>query len=420
MSKGNNWRLRDYVADVRKNPVSVLKLFFCLLSPLLLISTPTSAEASASQLDPVSLSFPTPQLGYVLSLKDCAAKTCASLQVTRDAGTLWGIVPVPNQLNKALQLAAWGTYPTQYQTLTVHFADATNGWIYGTVPVPVSPTTDNPNGVGRLWSTHDGGKVWSEVHLGPFARDGAVLQMATHGKWTYLFGASFQTGRAYLLSSLSNMDQWTNRSKARVEVPAGGTQLEGAFTFAGSSGWFVAGNDRGFTGSARLLGKGSWGAWSGPSIGGGSSSFTPILAVTSRVLVVNGEDAGFVTPPATSVPPGWNSGAPWLFISKNSGATFEPLRKLSNTYEGNYSTMPGLSAAPVPGTILLSSNSDDHLVKSTNWGRTWRTVLDHPVSQIIFTGRTDGFALVEEGSSQMAHSVVRTVDEGNHWEKVSI
>lgn len=252
------------------------------------------------------------------------------------------------------------------------------------------------------------------------ARGGDVIQMATHDRWTYLFGASFQTGRAYLLSSRSNVDHWTNKSKAQVGVPAGGTQLEGAFTFAGSSGWFVAGNDRGFTASARLSSDGSWDAWSGPSIGGGSSSFTPIDAVTSQVLIVNGEDAGFVTPPASSVPSGWNSEASWLFISKNAGATFEPLRRLSKTYEGNYTTLPGLSATPVPGTILLTSNSDYHLVKSTNWGRTWRVVLDRPVSQIVFTNRTNGFALVDDGSNQMAFSVFRTVDVGNHWERLGI
>jgi hypothetical protein len=385
---------------------------------LFLILAPAPAGASSSQMDSISLSFPTSELGYVLSLHDCALETCATLQSTRDAGAEWNVVPVPNELDKALQLATWGTYLAQYETLTVHFADAANGWIYGTVPVPVTSTSDNPNGVGRLWSTHDGGKKWSQVHLGPMARGGDVIQMATHGEWTYLFGASFQTGRAYLLSARSNGDQWMNRSKARVEVPAGGTQLEGAFTFAGSSGWFVGGNDRGFTASARLLPIGSWGAWNGLSIGKGSSSFTPIDAVTSRVLLVNGESAGFGYPPATSVPPDWNSGASWLFISYNAGASFKPLRRLSNTC--SCSTMPGSSATPLPGTIFLTSNSGDHLVRSRNWGRTWRVVLDRPVSQVLFTNRSVGFALVQESANQMSVSLFQTLDAGDHWKKVNM
>lgn len=384
-----------------------------LLLSLLLISLPTSADASSAQMDSISLSFPTSQIGYVLSLHECASKTCAALRSTHDAGAEWSDVPVPSQLNQSLTLATWGTFPTGYQALSVHFADATNGWIYGTVPA----TPASGNWVSRLWSTHDGGKVWTQVHLGPTTLGGEVIQMATHGNWTYLFGASFETGRAYLLSTHSDADQWRNRSKARVEVPAGGTQLEGAFTFAGSSGWFVGGNDRGFTASARLLPNGSWGAWNGPLVGRGSSSFTPIEAATSRILLLNGESAGFGYPPATSVPPGWNSGASWLFISYNAGASFKPLRRSSNAC--SCSTMPGSSATPVPGTIFLTSNSGDHLVRSTNWGRTWRVVLDHPVSQFVFTNRTTGLALVREGTSLATYSLFRTIDAGGHWKKVN-
>jgi hypothetical protein len=400
---------------VSKNRAFVLRLFLCLLPSVLLVPTAPSAGASSPESDAISLSFPTPQLGYVLSLHECASHTCATLRVTRDAGTEWSGVSLPRQLTQALQLAPWSTYPTPYQPLSVHFADAVDGWIYGIVPTPDLPA----NLVGRLWSTHDGGHVWSQVHLGPMTRGGTVFQMATHGDWTYLFGASFQTGRAYLLSAHSSEGQWTNESTARVEVPAGGTQLEGAFTFAGSSGWFVAGNDRGLTASARLLPNGSWGAWNGPSIGKGSASFSPIDAATSRVLLVNGESAGFGYPPTDSVPPGWNKGASWLFISYNAGATFKPLRRLSNTYQGGYSTLPGSSAAPVPGTIFLTSNSDSHLVRTTNWGRSWHVVLNRPVSQIHFTSRTTGFALVQTGSRQSAFSLFRTVDAGSHWKPVS-
>jgi hypothetical protein len=397
---------------------SIARLFLCALPPLLLVATTNSAGATAAQTDSISLSFPTPQLGYVLSLHDCASHTCATLRLTRDGGSAWSAVSLPRQLGQNLQRAPWSTYPSSYQTLTVHFADEANGWIYGTFPVASNTAVSGI--MGRIWSTHDGGKEWTKVHLGSMSRGGEVYQMATHGTWTYLFGASFYTGQAYLLSSPSNEDRWTNRSKrARVEVPAGGTQLEGAFTFAGSTGWFVAGNDRGFTASARLIGAGSWGAWNGPLVGKGSSSFTPILAVTSRVLVVNAEDAGFVTPPASSVPPGWNSEASWLFISKNSGASFAPLRRLSKSFQGNYSTSPGLSATPAPGTILLTSNSDSHLLRTTNWGRTWQVVLDRPVSQVVFTTRATGFALVRVGTSQTAYSVFQTVDAGGQWKQVS-
>ena len=169
--------------------------------------TPTLAVASSVQLDPISISFPSPQLGFVLSLYDCAAKTCANLRSTNDAASSWIVVPTPNQLNKNLNLASWGTYGNSYETLTVHFADAKNGWIYGTVPAPTTQFTSNPNWVSRLWSTHDGGKTWQQIRLGPLSITGGVVQMATLGAWTYLFGGSNTTGLTYILATQSNMEQ---------------------------------------------------------------------------------------------------------------------------------------------------------------------------------------------------------------------
>jgi hypothetical protein len=318
-------------------------------------------------------------------------------------------------------LVSLSTYNNSYENLNVHFADAKDGWIYGTVPAPVTPNTESPNWVDRLWSTHDGGESWTQIRLNPLSLTGGVIQMATHGKWTYLFGASDQTSQSFLLGTHSNEDEWTSKSSAPMEMPAGGTELEGAFTFLGSSGWFVAGNDRGFTASARLLSNGSWSAWSGPSLGV-DSSFTPIVAATRRVLFAEGESAGFVYPPASSVPPDWNNGATWLFISYDAGTTFKPFRKLSSSSRGSYySTVPGLPVSLVPGTILLQriSGSGSHLMRTTNWGKTWRVVLDHSVAQMLFTSRTTGFAIVDDGSSQAPLALFRTIDAGNNWIRVS-
>jgi hypothetical protein len=396
--------------------------FSSLLLALVLLPFSRLADATALQLNPVSLSFPTPQSGYVLTLYDCATKTCAEMRSTGDAGSSWGTVPIPRQLEQGLGLAAWGTYGATYATLSVHFADASNGWIYGTVPAPVTPTTASPNWVNRLWSTHDGGQTWRPIRLGPLSLSGGVVQMASHGDVTYLFGTSPQNDRASLLSTRSRSDHWKVDSNSFTGIPAGGTQLEGAFTFAGTNGWFVAGNDRGFTASERLLDNGSWGAWNGFSLDRFDPSFTPLGAVGNRVLLAEGESAGYVYPPASTVPRGWNNGATWLFISYNAGKTFEPLRQLSNSYHGSYSTVPGLPAVPGPGTILLQKSSrsnSNRLVRSSNWGRSWRVVLDHPVTQVLFTSRTTGFAIVQHGSSPTTFSLYRTNDSGTDWFIVS-
>jgi hypothetical protein len=325
-------------------------------------------------------------------------------------------------LNRSLKLFSWGNVNTSYITLNVHFADSKDGWIYGTVPVTPTPVTSNPNWVNRLWSTHNGGGTWQQERLGPLSIGGGVIQITTHGAWTYVFGQSLSSGEDHILATRSSTDQWTKKSREAIEGPAGGTQLQGQFSFVGSNGWFVAGNDRGFTAGARLSASGSWNAWNGPSFEHYGSSYSTIGAVTKRVLLAEGESDEVVYPPASLVPAGWNNGASWLFISYDAGKTFKPFRKLSRSYQVSYSfTVPGLPAVPEPGTILLqrTSNESYRLVRSTNWGRTWKVVFDGPLSQILFTSHTTGFAIAGK-SNQTTHSVYRTNDAGSHWSEVSL
>lgn len=397
-------------------------LFVGLLVVLSLMPASISAGASSSRLNPISITFPTSESGYVFSLYNCEAKTCAALRRTENAGSSWIVVPIPRQLEHGLHLVSWGTYDLAQPTLAVHFADAKDGWIYGAVPAPNPATTANPNWVSRLWSTHNGGETWTQVRLDPLSLTGGVVTMASHGPWTYLFGISFQSDRAYILGTRSATDQWARKSTAPMELPAGGTQLQGAFTFAGSSGWFVAGNDRGFTASARLSSNGNWRAWSGPSFEKIGASFTPIVAVTSRVLVGEGASAGFVYPPTSTVPAGWNKGASWLFVSYDAGAIFKPLTQLSSSYRGGYSTVPGLPASPEPGMIFLqrATNSSYQLVESLNWGRTWRVVLDYFILQVAFPSRSTGFAIVQERTGPATFSLFRSTDAGSKWNRVSL
>ncbi len=397
-------------------------LFASLLVALSLLSAPSVTRATSLKLDPIALSFTSPQRGFVLSLYDCAGNTCADLRGTNDAGSSWTVVPLPRQLVQSLRLASWGTYANAYATLNVHFADAKNGWIYGTLPGPVTPATPSTNWQSRLWSTHDAGNPWRKISRGPLARAGGGVQMATHEGRTYLFASSDQSGRARLLATRSGEDHWLSASGATMWTPAGGSPLEAAFTFAGTNGWFVAGNDRGFTTSARLMGDGSWVSWKGPSIERLGASFTPINAVTKRVLLVAAQSAGFVYPPASTVPRGWNQGSSWLFISYDAGATFKPLRELSSSYRGSYATVPGSPAVPVPGTILLERaiSSGYELVRSANWGRTWSVARHGALAQIIFTGRVTGFAVTQFSTSAAGSALLRTDDAGIHWSHVNL
>ena len=381
-----------------------------------LVLTPGSAGATAPATDPVAMSFPSSHIGYVLSLHDCGSYTCAALRSIRNDGAVWNTVGVPHELDAGLKLASWGTYGTGL-TLNIHFADARDGWIYGTVPGPARPRV---NWQSRLWSTHDGGGTWQQVRLGPLSIGSGVIQMATHGAWTYLFGGSDQTGLARILATASTTDHWMGRSTTPMEMPAGGTNLEGFFTFAGSKGWFVSGNDRGFDSSLRLSSSGSWRASRTPSPALLGASFAPIVAVTDRVLFAQCQSAEIVTPPTSSVPVGWNNGASWLFISYDAGATFKPLRQLTRSYQVGYDAVSGLPATLVPGTIFLEqyTNSAHRLVRSSNWGRTWKVVLNHAMLQLQFFSRSSGFAIANENTSQTSQlntELFRTTDAGKQW-----
>jgi hypothetical protein len=376
-------------------------------------------------MNPIAISFPSPHVGYVLSLYDCAADTCAALRSTSNAGATWGVVAVPPQLNADLKLASWGTYGTNYATLNIHFADARDGWMYGSVPAPVTLSTSNPNWVNRLWFTHDAGKTWQQAGLGALGLSAGVFQMATHGAWTYLFGGSYQTSHARILGSRSTTDHWTGKSTTPMWMPAGGTPLEGSFTFAGSKGWFVSGNDRGFNPSLQLSSDGSWRAWSSPLPAKLDASFAPVVAVTSKILVTVCTYAGFVTFPPSAVPAGWNKLASWLFISYDAGATFKPIRRLTSSVQDGYYAVAGLPATPALGTILVEqyTNYGNRLVRSSNWGRSWRIVINHNVFQVEFVNRLSAFAIANQSAgqtSQLNTALLHTNDAGSNWSVVHL
>jgi hypothetical protein len=396
-----------------------------MLLPATLLLTPGGAGAATNPMNPIAISFPLLHLGYVLSLSDCAANTCAELRSTSNGGVTWSAVTVPTQMTAGLKLASWSTYGSNFPTLNIHFADSRDGWIYGTVPASVTSNTSNPNWQSRLWSTHDGARTWQQVGLGPLGLSAGVFQMATHGVWTYLFGGSYQTGRPRILGTRSTTDHWANKLAAPMWMPAGGTQLEGSFTFAGSKGWFVSGNNRGFNPSLQLSSDGSWRTWKTPLPAELGASYAPVVAVTDKILVTVCTYAGFAGLPASAVPAGWNKLASWLFISYDAGATFKPVRRLTSSVQDGYYAVPGLPATPALGIIILGqyTNYGNRLVRSSNWGRSWRIVINHAVLQVEFVNRSLGFAIADENTSQTSQlnsSLLRTNDGGSHWTVVHL
>ena len=385
-----------------------------------------SASTGSPARHPESISFPTSSLVLALSIRDCKNQTCVGLQRSDDSGATWTSLPVPVDLARFMRMDSWAAYPTYFASgsLTVHFADARDGWIYGVTPAPVTSTTTNPNFAAQLWSTHDGGASWKKISLSSLGIDYGVVQMATHDAVTYLYGASFTTGHARILSTLSVEDRWTSATRSSLRLPAGGTQLQGSFTFSGNRGWFVGGNDRGIISLERLTPTGTWTKWQVRTLALGEG-FAPVTAESSNDLIVVTSESGWIIPAPKIAPSGWDHGATWLFVSTNAGKTFRAIHEVANSSRVIFPFENGLPAVTKPGTILLEREQGTNattfqLVASTNSGRSWHVVIGQRVLQVAVAATSVGYAIVTNNSDPRLSGLHKTTDGGLQWSNVAL
>jgi photosystem II stability/assembly factor-like uncharacterized protein len=88
---------------------------------------------------PLSVTFVSPETGWVLGSATCSAPPCTSVLRTRDGGRTWKGLPAP--------VASTTTGDGSVSTHDVRFADLLNGFAFG----------------NALFSTHDGGAHWKQV-----------------------------------------------------------------------------------------------------------------------------------------------------------------------------------------------------------------------------------------------------------------
>jgi hypothetical protein len=129
-----------------------------------------------------SASFVAADDGFLLGLVACPAGTCLALRHTVDGAETWTAVPAPP--TTAADTVGGGVPG-------LHFADATNGWVFGT----------------SLWATHDGAQTWHEVTMG-----GSVVAMASGAGVAYALvepcASAPCTGPGELYSTPVGRDSW--------------------------------------------------------------------------------------------------------------------------------------------------------------------------------------------------------------------
>jgi len=385
------------------------------------VSTATSSTSSEvkNSFNPISVDFSSLMRGWALGTTSCRVSTvCLSLSKSTNAGRSWSVSPLPQSLLRLADRRVLGSSAILYgttngydiQSLNVHFANADDGWIYGSLPVPTKVNGQQSAMFKPVfWSTHDGGLVWKLQPQSWFYSQGPVLDLEATSSAVYLMAFN-KSLNVTVESSPVGQDSWHVSDSKGLLTPAGGGLLSGAIVLSGSHGWLVEGNDRGTTGSAQLNNSGRWVPWTPPCQSVGDSLAVP-AASTSSHIIVECVMGGFASPLSSAAPRGAALGSTWLYTSDNAGRTFTAGPELGrgNVYFGS------VLASPKPTTILITRNISPHqeLLASFDGGRHWTVVYFGHVSFVHFVSSTEGVALVQP--SKGLNKLIMTFDGGYNW-----
>jgi hypothetical protein len=369
---------------------------------------------------PLSLTFLSAERGWALGTAPCApGGACLVLLETSDFGARWTPVHLPSALVDGIERDARGSQSTlaSLADLQVRFANATDGWVYGTLEVPdaeVGSSDVTPEPV--LFSTHDGGLRWVRQRLAWVNRFvGAIYDVEAAGGSVFM-AALNRSYRVTVERSPLDVDQWHIANTVALFSPAGGAIPSGSIVLKGSSGWLVEGNDRGTSGSARLDRRGSWVRWTPPCARVGSSFSVP-AASTPLDLVAACTMGGFAMGLSKSAPPGATLGSTWLYFSLNAGATFTagPELRFAKPF-----AFGGVLGAPRPDVVLIDRyvGAAEDLAVSIDRGLSWHVAYRGQVLSVEFPTPTAGVGLVRS-ASERSTSMIESTDDGQHWTHVS-
>ena len=395
---------------------------------------PRRAQASSVGLGgfrPVSVTFVSLRQGWALGTVPCKATgACLALATTRDAGRTWSGGHLPVRLVAAadrpvtnglpagsagyirLPAVLYGSYG-----LSVRFANTADGWIWGGLPASAGTVR------AELWSTHNGGTTWRQLSVlpGSLAQyDASVLDLEAAGGSAYLMAPNNHDGVTIESTPISS-DAWHVDKAPTMYQPAGGSQLEGALVLQDGAGWALAGNDRGVSGSAKLVSpkSGTWAPWAGPCSKVGGSFVVP-AAPTPSDLVTACQMGGFASSLSKFAPAGAKLGSWWLYLSGDGGRTWTAGPQLGTEPY----VFGGLISSPRPGAVLLThgfvgGNPPAQLRASFDGGRTWATAYKGEFFYLGFTSPRQGVGILQTSASSKAMTeMVMTFDGGRHWSPV--
>jgi hypothetical protein len=397
--------------------VASLVVLATATSPFVGGSLHAGATSKVAPFEPVSVSFSSPEQGWVLGTLACAhQRRCLTMLETVNAGQSWFEAQLPAPLVKVIN-----KHDNDTSGLNVRFANPKDGWVYGDEPATFHQGTQSYSGFKTvLWATHDGGTLWKRQTLPGMSTQGSVYDLENSHTMVYVLAPHGSDG-AEVESSPVGENTWQRANGVALNGPAGGAQPSGAMVLEGSTGWLIFGNDRGATGSAQLTTHDTWVAWRSPCAAVGHGYAVPAAANAHDLVAVCGM-GGFAYPMPKTAPRGAAIGSSWLYFSTNGGASFKVGAEI-RPVKGNVSfgQFPGVLASPQSGVVILSryvGNADD-LVASYDKGVHWTVVYSGRVSYLDFLDASEGVGLVQPANDAQPMSMIMTFDGGRHWKSIN-
>jgi hypothetical protein len=373
-------------------------------------SPPATVTPVPAGFDPLSVTFVSPDEGWVAGLAPCGGASCLTLSRTADGGYTWAEVAAPQ--------ASWplAQVPEVDSGLTVRFADGADGWL-------VAPlcSSGGCSGADQLWATHDGAASWSRVTLPVSDGSPQVAALESlHGKvWAAVYGGQ---GQVELYSSPVDADQWA-LAATPVAIGAGPVPTS-TLVLHGSSGWFVQ-DDRTVVGGATLDASGKWVSWTSVPCAGanGAASLAASASVDSPLELVALCQEGEWGPP-NPAPAGGTFPSTWLYTSGDDGRSFQAVHQLPQALRGST-----VVASPSPGAVFAATGGEaaaPSIYASFDGGSTWTSVYTGQAGDAVdylgFTTATQGVAVVVETSGSAGPGgsmLLMTRDGGRSWAPVS-
>jgi len=387
------------------------------------VTNPVEAGSTTIAASPVSASFLASGEGWILSGYHCSSGVCLAVKRTMNDGRTWTSLPLPSNLRKVANPTSASYFPLVQQS--IYFANAMDGWIYGSAPLGGSGGDLNLSYNAQIWSTHDGGTTWSALDTKSLGMSFDVLTVAASRGWVYAISWLKNQTFGLWRSSVAT-DLWQRLSTPTLYSAAGGTNMEGALIFKGSGGWLMLGNDRGTTAGARLSGSGRWVKWSAPcdNVGG---SFSAPVAYSATTLVGVCTIGGFGGDVAPGTPHYLKLQSNWVYVSHDAGLTFIPTFHMVVGGSSEYlDQLPSLPASPSTGKIVVAKSVphgvkvSDHLFLTQNGGKTWSSVYATPLSSffpliqfVSFASTSLGYAIVQK--SPTTSDLIVSTNGGQTW-----